>query len=158
MDQAIKLQQLKNEKARIKQWSNLCNGLPGLMWGTLFFLSILTLKVAGNPAGELQTGNNAITSLLSSQNTDAHLTIYALSSLEANSYQYSLNEVRLEIISGIESACSAIPVLHQTCVDHPSSCQSTDLSIKNQENSIRKHAQSLFTMERLCETSSHPTS
>ena len=157
-EQEIRLQELKNERARIKQRNNLYSGLPGIIWGTLFFLSLLTLKVAGNPAGELQAGNNAMASLISSQNTNAQITIYALSSLEANNYQYSLNEVRSEIISGLESACSAIPVLHQTCVDHPSSCQSTDLDIKNQENAIRKHAQSLFTMERLCETPNHPTS
>ena len=134
------------------------NGLPGLIWGALFFLSILTLKVAGNPTSEAQIKEIPLATLISSPNTNTHFTVYSLESLETNSYQYELNGIRLEIISRIESACLAIPELHQACLDHPASCQSVEMSITNYENSIKTNAQSLYTMERLCETSDHPTS
>ena len=157
-NQAIKLQLLKNERARMRRWDNLFNGLPGLIWGAMFFLSILTLKVAANPTSEAQIREIPLTSLISSPNTNAHFTVYSLESLVTKNYQYELNEIRLEITSRIESACLAIPELHQACQDHPASCQSVEMSITNYENSIRVNAQSLYTMERLCETSDHPTS
>ena len=153
-EQNCKFEQLKNERKMKKYLFN----APGVIWIVIFVLSFLAARVAGSPASEIQPGNKAITSLISSQNTKEYITIYSLNSLEAINYQYSMDEVKMELISAMESACSAIPILHQACVDHPSSCQSTNLSIKNQENSIRKHAQSLSTLERICEVSDHPIS
>ena len=115
----VRIQLLKNERARIKRWDNVFKGSPGLMWGVLLFLGFLTMKVAGNPTDDMQIKEIPITKLLSSPNTNTPFTIYSLDSLETNSYQFKLNEIRLEIISGIESACQAIRALKETCNEHP---------------------------------------
>ena len=132
LNQIAKLQ-LLNERARIKRWDNLFNGLPGLIWGAMLFLSILSLKTSALPTSGTQVQEIPLTSLISSPDTNGQFTVYSLDSLVIQNYKYGLREVELEIKSRIESACLAIPELHQACQANPANCQSTEMNITGYE-------------------------
>ena len=120
----------------------LLTSIDGLFAGLFSILTdfiLICVPSVGNLTDGTQIKEIPITTLLPSTNRSTPFTVYSLESLETNSYQFALNEIRLEIISGIESACQAIPLLHETCLKHPASCQSVKLSIDNYEKSIRKN-------------------
>jgi hypothetical protein len=44
-----------------------------------------------------------------------------------------MDEIRQEAFSRLASSCNSIPTLHELCLEHPASCQSSLLSIDNFE-------------------------
>ena len=66
--------------------------------------------------------------------------MYSADSFEASSFVTRLSEVEEEEFYGIEMACDAIPIQQDICINHPASCQSTQISISNFENTIKQRS------------------
>ena len=128
------------------------------MWGFLALFALIAVT-HGSPVVENDaTTHTSLETLLNSLGPNPSFTIYSVKSFEASSFVTQLNEVQQEEFYGIELACDAMPVQHNLCLQHPASCQSTNINIINFENAVTTHSHSLHSIKRVCEPNAFPPS
>merc|ERR1712030_303823 len=127
--------------------SNLMNGHKEIMWGLI--LLALVAVIQGSPIVENEaTSITSLESLISSVGQNNNFVMYSAESFEASSFVTRLSEVKEEEFYGIEMACDAIPIQQDICINHPASCQSTQISISNLEATIKERSQTLYSVKR----------
>ena len=62
-----------------------------------------------------------------------------------------MDEIRHEGFSGLATSHIAMPTLHEICLAHPDSFQSTQMNIDNFEKAIVQHTHSLYSVKQICE-------
>ena len=121
----------------------------------MFILTILALKgqAADTPVTNI-TQQTPIDQFLSASNSG--YIVYGIDTFETNTFITSFDEIEENEFEGINDACEAIPNLHENCKNHPASCQSTEFSLANLEETIVQRSHSIFTLQRICEPRPHP--
>ena len=135
------------------------NNSPGILWGICLVFAFQTAMshAAPSSANDVST-QTSLTTMLSSQGPSSTFILYSVDAMESRTYTFQMDEIRQESFSGLAASCSAIPTLHELCLEHPASCQSSLLSIDIFEKAIVKHTQTLYSVKRVCELPKYPSS
>ena len=134
-------------------------GSPGILWGIIFLLAFQAAMSHASPTSTNDVSTQtSLTTMLKSQGPSSSFILYTVDAMEASSYTFQMDEIRQEGFTGLATSCSAIPILHEICLAHPASCQSTQMSIDNFEKAIVKHTQTLYSVKRVCELPIYPSS
>ena len=135
------------------------NNSPGILWGICLVFAFQTAMSHAAPSSinDVNT-QTSLTTMLSSQDPSSSFLLYSVDTMESKTYTFQMDEIRQEVFSGLASSCSSIPTLHELCLEHPASCQSSIMSIDNFEKAIIKHTQMLYSVKRVCELPNYPPS
>ena len=77
--------------------------------------------------------------------------------MEITTFEHMLGEIKQEAFYGISTNCHSIQVSKDLCEQDKSNCQIARTNIDNAENSIELHMNTLYTMSRICELPSFPS-
>ena len=113
-----------------KAITSIMNSPTGILWGIVFLLAVhpQLIKASPVPSGEISS-HSSLDILLETINNEKSFVVYALT--------FPLDEVKTAEFNGIDTACKAISSQHELCLHHPASCQSSQISINNFEESIK---------------------
>ena len=138
-------------------FSNFSNITVGIC--LLLALQSAMSHAAVTPSPLLEENNQlTLTSMLASKESGSSFILYPISALETKTYTFEISEISDDVFEGLEASCSYITTLNDFCLEHPSSCQLSTLSIKNAESSIKTHIQTLYSVKRICELPRYPSS
>ena len=114
--------------------NNIFSNFPYILWGIciVFALQTAMSHAAPSPINDVNT-QTSLTTMLSSQDPSASFILYSVDAMESRTYTFQMDEIHQEAFTGVASSCTSIPILHELCLEHPASCQSTLLSIDNLE-------------------------
>ena len=143
----------------INAFFNLLNSPTGIMWGILILLTIQTQLVKASPVSSSDVNSHSsLNTMMESLGQDTSFILYSVKSYDAISFTIKLSEVKKEEFYGVNAACDAISSQHELCLEHPASCQSTQMSIGNFEETIKIRTHSLVNLKRVCELPNYPQS
>ena len=128
--------------------TSIFNNSPGILWGICLVFAFQTAMshAAPSSANDVST-QTSLTTMLSSQGPSSTFILYSVDAMESMTYTFQMDEIRQESFSGLDTSCSAIPTLHEICLEHPASCQSTQMSIDNFEKAIKKYSHNLYSVK-----------
>ena len=139
--------------------TSIFNNSPGILWGICLVFAFQTAMSHAAPSSIIDVNTQtSLTTMLSSQDPSASLILYSVDAMESKTYTFQMDEIRQEAFAKMASSCTSIPTLHELCLEHPASCQSTLLSIDNFEKAIVKNTQTLYSVKRVCELPNYPPS
>ena len=128
--------------AFFKLMNAIFSNFTNIIVGICLLLALQTaLSHAAVTPSPLFKGNNQLTlsSMLASKESGPSFILYPISALETKTYTFEISEINDDVFKGLTASCSSIPTLNDFCLEHPSSCQLSTLSINNAESSIKTH-------------------
>ena len=126
---------------------------PNLLWGLLILFATLTTQAH---AATNQTSLSH--SVLSSLQPSPYRTVYPLLEMETRTWAYNMGEVEEAAYSILDDACYYLAIADDQCSEHPSSCQTTLLSLENFKKSMTKAFDVIFSLQRMCDVGDQPSS
>lgn len=133
--------------------SGFSNNSPNILWGILILFAALT---TGTHAATNQA--SPALSFLSSLQSSQYRTVYPLLEMETRTWAYELEEVQEAAFSIVDDACYYLQVIDELCEAHPSSCQTSHLSLENFKKGMDKAFEVIFSLQRICDVGTQPSS
>ena len=126
----------------------------------LFALKSVMINGAALPNSDAQIGRAQmnISTLFAGQNSNFSFILYPTSSFEIETFEFMLGEIRQEVVFGMTTSCNSIQLNKELCQKDQSNCQVSKINIDNAENAMKIHMRTLFTVSRICELPTHPSS
>ena len=148
--------------ALIQMLNTIFSNFHNIVWGIILLLALKTIFVQGAVIADsdIQLGKPQlnISTLFAGRNSNSSFILYPTSSLEAKTFQFHLGEIQHEVFFGMSTMCNSIQLWNNLCKEDQSNCQLARINIDNAESTMKIHIKTLFTVSRICELPTYPSS